>query len=204
MTLSAPYFEQLFAESDDPWAFKTRWYEQRKRDLTLAALPRQRYRRVFEPACANGELSLRLAQRSDAFVGMDLCTKAVTLARERLAHLPGIDVLEGRLPKDWPQGRFDLIVLSELAYYLTPGELAAVIQRVLASLTADGAVLACHWLHPIEGCAMDGRQVHAQLAAQLPLQRLVRHEEADFVLELWTATPHAFDLDERTLQGTAP
>lgn len=203
MILRADYFDQLFADNDDPWAFKTRWYEQRKRDLTLAALPRQRYCRVFEPACANGELSLCLAQRSDVFIGLDLCAKAVELARQRLSHLPGAQVFEGRLPQDWPEGRFDLIVLSELAYYLTPEELAAVIEHALASLSPDGMLLACHWLHPIEGCAMNGGQVHAQLSALLPLQRLVRHEENDFLLELWSAQPHAFDLNERRLPGDA-
>ena len=27
MSLSAPYFEQLFSANPDPWAFRSRWYE---------------------------------------------------------------------------------------------------------------------------------------------------------------------------------
>ena len=64
MSVSPQYFEQLFEHDEDPWAFRTRWYEQRKRDLTLACLPRQYYTRIFEPACANGELSAALAERT--------------------------------------------------------------------------------------------------------------------------------------------
>jgi hypothetical protein len=40
MSLDAQYFADLYADSDDPWAFRTRWYERRKRDLALASLPR--------------------------------------------------------------------------------------------------------------------------------------------------------------------
>ena len=38
MSVATPYFDQLFAGNDDPWAFRQRWYEQRKRALTLAVL----------------------------------------------------------------------------------------------------------------------------------------------------------------------
>lgn len=39
MSVEDSYFNELFLNSDDPWAFKQRWYERRKRALTLAALP---------------------------------------------------------------------------------------------------------------------------------------------------------------------
>ncbi len=38
MSLDAQYFADLYAGNDDPWAFRTRWYERRKRELTLASL----------------------------------------------------------------------------------------------------------------------------------------------------------------------
>ena len=198
-SVPAEYFDQMFAASDDPWAFRTRWYEQRKRDLTMATLPRQRYERIFEPACANGELSVLLAERCEAMLCMDLSGDAVRLATERLADFAGVEVVQGRLPGDWPGGEFDLIVLSEVAYYLSPADLTTLIDRLVASLSPGGALLACHWLHPIDGCPQDGRQVHAMLDAQLPLHRAVRHEEADFLLEFWCVQPCAIDLGEEAL-----
>ncbi|WP_296261455.1 MULTISPECIES: class I SAM-dependent DNA methyltransferase [unclassified Pseudomonas] len=197
MSLAADYFDELFAESDDPWAFRTRWYEQRKRDLTLAALPRQRYARVFEPGCANGELSLRLAHRCDELIGMDMSARAVALARKRLSEFPRATIVEGCLPDAWPEGKFDLIVVSEWAYYLPPALFVQVIERIASSLTPDGAVLACHWLHPIEGCPMLGRETHALLAEHLQLQPVVRHEETDFLLEMWSKQSGRFDLAEQ-------
>lgn len=196
MSMSAQYFEQLFANSDDPWSFRTRWYERRKRALILAGLPRQHYTQVFEPACANGELSAALAPRCDTLLSQDLNPKAVQLARERLREYPHANVVQGRLPDDWPAGRFELIVLGEIGYFLDAGQWREVIQQSLASLTHNGGLLACHWLHPVEGCSQDGRQVHAALQEHLGLHRVFRHEEADFLLEYWSCQPCVIDLDE--------
>ncbi|WP_175651699.1 class I SAM-dependent methyltransferase [Pseudomonas sp. Marseille-P9899] len=196
MSVDAQYFAGLFAASDDPWAFRTRWYERRKRELIMASLPRQFHERIFEPACANGELSAALAERCTELLCHDLDPTAVTLARQRLASLPHVRVEQGRLPGDWPGGRFDLIVLSEIGYYLDPGQWLQVIEQSVASLTEDGGLLACHWLHPIDGCPQQGREVHALLEQRLPLYRVVRHEEADFLLEYWSCQPSVIDLDE--------
>lgn len=196
MSLDAQYFAALYANNDDPWAFRTRWYERRKRELTVASLPRQGYARVFEPACANGELSVLLAERSAELLCQDIDPTAVALARQRLAGVAHTRVEQGQLPGDWPGGQFDLIVLSEIGYYLDPTDWRQVIEQAVASLSYDGGLLACHWRHPIAGCPQDGREVHALLARHLPLYPLLRHEEADFLLEYWSCQPSVVDLDE--------
>lgn len=194
MSVSPDYFEQMFATSDDPWSFRTRWYEQRKRDITLAALPCQRYQRVFEPACANGELSALLALRSQSLLCQDINAKAVGLARDRLQGFDHVRTEQGRVPEDWPDGHFDLIVLSEVGYFLDEAEWGQVIAKVSSSLVEQGGLLACHWLHAIEGCPQNGHDVHQALADQLGWHRLVRHEEADFLLEYWSPTLASIDL----------
>jgi SAM-dependent methyltransferase len=196
MSLDAQYFAKLYANNADPWAFRTRWYEKRKRELVMASLPRQCYQRVFEPACANGELSVLLAERCADLLCQDLDPTAVALARERLADVPNAVVERARLPGDWPGGCFDLIVLSEVGYYLDPTDWLQVIEQSLASLTHDGGLLACHWKHPIAGCPQNGREVHQLLARHLPLFPVCRHEEADFLLEYWSCQPSVVDLNE--------
>ena len=196
MSLDAQYFAELYASNEDPWAFRTRWYERRKRDLVMASLPRQCYQRVFEPACANGELSAALAERCAELMCQDLDPTAVGLARDRLAGLGNTTVGQGHLPGDWPGGQFDLIVLSEIGYYLDPTDWLQVIEQSVRSLTYDGGLIACHWRHPIAGCPQDGREVHEMLAKHLPLYRVFRHEEGDFLLEYWACQPSVVDLDE--------
>ncbi len=61
MTLGRRYFEDLYEQDRDPWGFHTRWYEMRKRQVTLASLPGAYYETVFEPGCATGLLTEELA-----------------------------------------------------------------------------------------------------------------------------------------------
>ena len=123
-------FDALFRESDDPWRFKTRWYEARKRALTMACLPAARYTHGFEPGCANGELSAELAQRCDRLLASDISRRAVELARERLADVAHATVVQAQLPRDWPDASFDLIVISELGYFLAASDLDALADGV--------------------------------------------------------------------------
>lgn len=187
MTLPPAHFDQLFASSDDPWQFRSRWYEVRKRALTLACLPAARFASAFEPGCANGELTAELATRCDRLLAMDLAPRAVELARERLAGQPHVQVLQGSLPDDWPAQRFDLIVISEIAYFLAPTALPVLAARVRASLGEGGTVLACHWRRPIPGCALGGDEVQACLGRELGLPHLGAVVDADCRIDLWSS-----------------
>jgi len=191
MSVDDRYFDGLFAGNDDPWAFRERWYEQRKRAITLAALPRRHYRAIFEPGCANGELSAELAKRCDRLLCCDTAAAAVTLARTRLSLFEHAEVRQCRLPQEWPSGQFDLIVLSELGYYLDAEDLTRLIEHASQALTADGQLLACHWRPTIEGCPLNARQVHDLIHEHLPLPRVVLHQEADFLLELFSREPRS-------------
>lgn len=202
MSVTDEYFEALFRDNDDPWSFRQRWYERRKRALTMSCLPRAHYRSVFEPGCANGELSAELASRCGRLLGCDTSPRAVELARKRLAAFPHASVMQGRLPQDWPPGPFDLIVLSELCYYLDEHDLHALLRHAVASLSDDGQLLACHWRPRIEGCPLDAEQVHRILGEYLPLQRICTHREPDFLLEVFgheaaSIAQQEFDHDRR-------
>ena len=78
---------------------------------------------------------------------------------------------------------FDLAVLSEVGYFLSPGQLTATI-AALEPTRHRGAVVACHWLHPVRGWPLDGTAVHRRLREAWG-RPTVRHLERDFVLEVW-------------------
>lgn len=186
----ARHFDTLFQDSEDPWGYRTRWYERRKRAMTLACLPRERYARAFEPACANGALSADLAARCDRLLATDGSTTALAHARRHLAALPHVELARATMPRDWPDGRFDLIVLSELGYYLDDDALDAVIERAALGLERGGTLLASHWRHAEGDYLRLGDEVHRRMDATLrerfALTRLLRHEEADFLVEVWS------------------
>jgi SAM-dependent methyltransferase len=191
MIVTPDYFEALFHASDDPWSFRSRWYEERKRALTLACLPARRYETAYEPGCANGELSTALAQRCDRLVVSDGAAAAVDIAKRRLAPLPHVDVREMWIPDAWPELSFDLIVISELAYYLDRAAIEKLACRIRASLRPGGTVLACHWRRRIEGCELDGNEVHRLMDRHLQLHTLSDVTEPDLRLQVWCADPQS-------------
>ncbi|ATB42202.1 methyltransferase [Cystobacter fuscus] len=121
MSVPMAHFERMYADSEDPWEYRRRWYERRKRALTLAMLPHARYARAFEPGCSIGELSAELAARCDALLVGDGSEAAVRVARRRLAPWPHVRVEQRLLPDSWPEGTFELVVLGEFGYYLPGG-----------------------------------------------------------------------------------
>jgi SAM-dependent methyltransferase len=182
---SAQYFDRLYEQSPDPWRLSTEWYELRKYLLTVASLPRDRYRRAFEPGCSVGVLTEMLAARCDLLVAADVAMTAVVTARERVANHSHVDVRCLRVPEEWPAGTFDLIVLSEFCYYLAPTELAVLVRRCADALSIDGALVAVHWRHRIEDFVLTGDAVHTAIGADARLERFSHYEQPDFLLDVF-------------------
>ncbi|MDQ6648854.1 MAG: class I SAM-dependent methyltransferase [Actinomycetota bacterium] len=179
MTLPAGYFEQMYAQSADPWGFTDRWYEQRKYALTLAALPAPAYDRGLEIGCSIGVLTAALAARCGSMVAIDASAAALDIARRRVPA--AVRLLQGSVPDDWPAGTYDLVVLSEVGYYLDAADLTRLLDLVERDLGTDGTVVACHWRHPVEDYPLGGDEVHAALARW---PRVSRVEEEDFLLDV--------------------
>lgn len=159
--------DQLHAEHADPWGATSSWYEERKRSLLLAALPRLRFGRALEVGCSTGVLAQCISDRADSLVAVDSSPAAVALARDRLGVAADLRVMA--VPHDWPEGRFDLVVVSEVGYFLSPIELEGLVQRVVSCLTPGGVVALCHWRHPVRGWPLDAARVHdAFRRAELP------------------------------------
>lgn len=189
------YFDALYREQADPWGLGSRFYEQRKRETLLAALPRARFRRAFEPGCATGLVTTALAGRCDDLVAWDVAEAAVEQTRQRLhadGHHAGVTVAQGRIPEQWPDGTFDLIVLSEVGYYCA--SLPGLVATVIASLADDGVVVGCHWRHPAREHVHSGDAVHEALGRHLLAG--VAHVEEDFLLHVWAR-------DRRGLESVA-
>lgn len=194
MVTETGWFDRLYEASDDPWGHATRPYEQRKYALTVAALPHERYRRCFEPGCGVGVLTTLLAERCETVVAWDGAKAAVGRARARNPAM-SVAVEHRRVPDDWPTGDFDLVVISELLYFLDSPRRALVVTRAADSLAPDGHLVAVHWRHRFDEATTDGDAVHAALAAALlggragppRFEPLVRHVEPDFRLDVYAA-----------------
>lgn len=197
--LPAAYFEEMYALDEDPWRFAIRWYEQRKRALSMAALPKPRYRTAFEPGCSTGVLTEQLAARCDRIIATDLIASPLRTAAARLAARPENDsaTVEFRrwaLGDDWPPEQFDLIVLSEVCYYLDHDTLRRAVREAVNHLEADGTLLCVHWRHPVSDYPLTGDEVHDIIAHQPGLARLATYRDQDMLLDVYTTAqpePHS-------------
>ncbi len=188
-TLPSTYFDAMYDANPDPWRISEGWYEHRKRALALAMLPRPRYGLALEPGCGNGELTQLLAARCDRVLAWDGAAAAVRTARERLAHLPNVEVQEGSVPAKWPEVHADLVVLSEIGYYLSSHDLDATIGRAVDGLVSGGALLAIHWRRESADYPLGGDDVHAHLFGRSGLERLGGYADEDVRIEVFVKTP---------------
>jgi predicted TPR repeat methyltransferase len=184
-TLSPGYFDQMYAAAADPWGFTTRWYEKRKYALTMAMLPAERYSCALELGCSIGVLTEKLADRCDDLIACDIAKAAVDSAAERTAACPNVRVEQRALPEQWPEGCFDLIVASEILYYFGGADMLKAIDLCQSSLKPGGTLLAAHWRHPVAEYPRSGDSVHEALASRPGLAILARHQEADFIAEVY-------------------
>lgn len=177
------HFHDLYASSHDPWQLAERHYERRKFDITAASLPAARYASAFEPGCSIGVLTQRLAARCDRVLATD---PAAPLDQARL-RVPDQHVTFERssVPHDWPDDTFDLIVLSELLYYLDEPNRREVLARSLQTLAPTGNLVLVHWRHRFDVAYCTGDEAHEEVLTFHPdLRRVVDHREDDFRLEV--------------------
>jgi len=173
------HFDRLYAANPDPWAFATSDYERDKYDATLAALPRPRFARCFEVGCSIGVLTRDLAARCDEVLGVDVADAALDQARVRCADLPGVAFANMVLPGAWPEGRFDLVIFSEVLYYLGVPGLQQAARQTLDCLLPGGAVVLVNWRGPTDGACTGEEAADLFTAAGAPALRTTHQSRAE-------------------------
>jgi SAM-dependent methyltransferase len=176
-------FDDLYATSDDPWDFATSGYERDKYDRTIAALGDRHFARALEIGCSVGVLTERLAPRCDELLAVDAARRAVDLARERLAGVPNVDIRRATFPEELPGGTWDLIVCSEILYYLDEPTLVDALADLSGRLRPGGSLLAVHWRPQTETYPLRGDEVHALLRRHLPLVAAEHQRHERYVLD---------------------
>lgn len=184
--LSDAYFDRMYAGAEDPWQLSTRWYEQRKYAITVALLPHRNYRHAFEPGCSIGTLTAALAQRCEHVTATDVADAALRAADIRLREAgcrDRVTLVRSSLDGAWPPGPFDLLVLSEVAYYLEADALATALRRECPRLRPGAIVIAAHWRHEVADYPLTGDAAHAVIAETPGLTPLGRYRDRDVVID---------------------
>jgi SAM-dependent methyltransferase len=187
------YFDRIYAASADPWHLASSWYERRKYSITMAMLPYWRYRHAFEPGCSIGTLTEMLTERCDHVTATDVAVAALDTADRRLrdaGRRERVTLLRRSLDEPWPPAGFDLVVLSDIAYYLQAATLRAVLDRECGRLAASATMIAAHWRYRVHDNPITGDHANDIIAATPGLHAIASYRDADLSVEVFdTASP---------------
>lgn len=183
------YFDRLYARSPDPWSFETSDYEREKYALTIARLPAGHYGSALEVGCSIGVLTRLLATRCDTVLGIDIAARAIATARQRSQEVANARFEVMQVPDAWPPGRFDLIVLSEVLYFLAREDAGRLAERVLASIAPGGDIMLVHWTGETDFPQGGDAAADTFIADSAHAARLTHHERhPQFRLDVVRAT----------------
>lgn len=186
-TLPPSYFDAVYDANADPWQFETSAYEAAKYHATVTALGQRRFRSGFEIGCSIGVLSALLATRCDHLLSVDVSEAPLVRARQRLGEMttrPNITFERMQVPDEFPDGRFDLVVMSEVGYYWSAIDLERALDRVERSLDPGGALLLVHWTPPVRDYPLRGDVVHAAALARTSSKGALTHRTG-FKRDTW-------------------
>jgi SAM-dependent methyltransferase len=156
----AKRFEDLYEASADPWHYRSSEYELEKYASTLAALGSRSFSRALEVGCSIGVFTELLAQRCESVVGIDFSARALALARWRLRSRANVTILRAAFPEHTPAGTWELIVCSEVLYYLDRPALGEALRWLEEQLHSGAIVLAVSWRGKGDDEPLQGDTVH--------------------------------------------
>jgi trans-aconitate methyltransferase len=182
--MSLEDFEARYRVDPDPWGYASSGYEREKYEATLAACGDGPFGDALELAASIGVFTELLAPRCERLTTIDGAPTAVAAARRRLARVPHVDAILGEIPDAIPIRRFDLVVASEILYYLTAPEVAGTLARLESSMVPGGRLVATHWRPAGPERPLDADRVHAILRDQPWLASVASGDTEDYRLDV--------------------
>lgn len=160
-------FDAMFGMAEDPWDYADMPYEQRKQAKLAAAIPSGAVV-IVEMGCADGHNVAELARLhpGSKVIGIDVSERAVATATRRTHDLTNAVVLRadarsvGQVLQEF-RGQVDVLVLSEVLYYLgTSPQVQQALAATRVLLSRDATVVLVHG-------AYDAQRLHAPACAAL-------------------------------------
>jgi SAM-dependent methyltransferase len=184
--MSPADFEARYRADPDPWDYTRSAYEREKYAATLAACGPGPFASGLELGASIGIFSASLASLCRRLVTVDAAPTAVADARGRLSGQPHVEVILGEIPGAVPPETFDLVVASEILYYLTPAQLSGTLSVLERQMAPGARLVAVHWRPAGPERPRDAEAAHAALRAQPWLAALHRGGTDDYLLEVMT------------------
>ena len=97
--------------------------------------------RVLDVGCGAGAWAEIFSKRYKSVIGVEQSAMMLKAARERVARLPNVTILEGDCRNDLPEGSFDMIFLGGLCMYLNDVDVIALLRSLKNRLVQGGAII---------------------------------------------------------------
>jgi cyclopropane fatty-acyl-phospholipid synthase-like methyltransferase len=182
--MKAAEFERRYRRDGDPWGYRSSVYELAKYDATLSACGTGPFVSALELGGSIGVFSGRLAARCEALTTIDWSPTAVAAARTRLAAFPTANAIVGEIPHAIEPADHDLVVASEILYYLDDDALTTTLERVHEVLVTGGRMVAVHWCPSGPERPQTAASVHALLRSLPWLRTIADRSTADYLLDV--------------------
>jgi hypothetical protein len=169
------FFDELYARDPDPWHFETSAYEREKYAETIKALGGRHFGTGLELGCSIGVLTQQLKPHVDDLLAIDVAEQALEQAR---ARNPDVRFERRNIPEEFPEGRFDLTVASEVLYYLDAPAFDATLEKL------TGTLLSVHWRPPTQNYPFGGDDVRDLLTQRFGTPDY-SSETDKYVLDRW-------------------
>ena len=183
-SLSRKYFEDVYAAREDPWNFAASEYEKTKYQETLGTLDRERYGCALEIGCSIGVQTEMLAARCEHLTAIDISEQALEKARLRCRNLHNVQFFRMAVPDEYPEGTFELSILSEVGYYLAKPDLVRLAERIAKQSRGDGELLLVHWLPFVPDYPLTGDEVHELFLGRDEWTRVASARREQFRIDL--------------------
>lgn len=188
-SLSADYFNEFYSHGSDPWNFESSPYELSKYRATLAALPQETYQNVFEIGCSIGVLTEMLASKCKKLLAVEPADVPLEKAKARLKNYPQVSFQKMFVPQDFPDDVFDLILLSEVGYFLSREDLEKLAGLMVEQSMPGGQLLLIHWTPVVPEFPLTGDEVHEHFMdlcrQKKHLKHLLHQRHEKFRLDLF-------------------
>jgi peptidoglycan/xylan/chitin deacetylase (PgdA/CDA1 family) len=163
------YWNAVFS-TEDPWNYKSE-FETRKYKHTLNLLPDCEIGRALELGCAEGVFTEMLTPRVGALLAADISDLALERARKRCGNLRNVRFQQHDISGGVPGENYDLIVCSEILYYLRDLDaLNTFAARAAESLAVGGYLLMTHLNMVCDGRSVtgfDSNEIGAKLIGEV-------------------------------------
>jgi SAM-dependent methyltransferase len=186
-SLGATYFDRIFEGDDDPLDLASSDYEAAKFRVTCDALADRRYACALEVGCAHGVLTEKLVDLCDTLLAVDISGAALAKARVRVGKRAGLEFEQMSFPRETPDGAsFDLVILSEVAYYWDCANLARAGEWLVQGIARGGRMILVHYTGETDYPQTGDQAVEtlwSHIQHDFEEQRAERH--AGYRLDLW-------------------